>query len=293
MKQYLLLIFSFLISNILISQEVKNYDFLGTLQLSDKTIITFKLSFKEETDGIIKGTSLSDIYGADRTLSKIEGKISKDKKTISFKEIANLNTKSQADVGTFCFIEINNAKLRTVKDKTIMQGAFVGKFKSGKRCAEGYIYMMSSDYVNKLADELLPSKNIKNQDSLNSLRKKVNELKNQTNNNIIKSNETLSLAWSSQEIIIDLWDGQTEDKDEISIEINGEKVLDKFIITNQKKTLILPVKEQLSSIKISAVSEGNTSPCTANIKLRDGKNETSLVAVLKKGESTTIKLIDK
>lgn len=290
MKQYLLLIFSFIIQNHLISQEVKNYEFIGTLQLSDKTIITFKLNFKEDADGSIKGTSLSDIYGADRTLSKIEGRISKDKKTISFKEIGNLNTKSQADVGTFCFIEANNAKLKTIKDKTIIQGAFVGKFKSGKKCADGYLYLMSSDYINKLADELLTSKNIKNKDTLATIKKKVDDLKIRTNNNIIKSNETLSLTWSSQEIIIDVWDGQTEDKDEISIDINGEKVLDKFIITNQKKTLIVPIKEQISTIKITAVSEGNTSPCTANIKLRDDKNETSLVAVLKKGESTTVKI---
>lgn len=290
MKQYLLLIFSFIIQNNLISQEVKNYEFLGTLQLSDKTIITFKLNFKEDADGSIKGTSLSDIYGADRTLSKIEGRISKDKKTISFKEIGNLNTKSQAEIGTFCFIEANNAKLKTVKDKTIIQGAFVGKFKSGKKCADGYLYLMSSDYINKLADELLTSKNIKNKDTLATIKKKVDDLKTQTNNNIIKSNETLSLTWNSQEMIIDVWDGQTEDKDEISIDINGEKVLDKFIITNQKKTLIVPIKEQISTIKITAVSEGNTSPCTANIKLIDGNNETSLVAVLKKGESTTVKI---
>lgn len=290
MKQYLILIFSFIIQNHLISQEVKNHEFIGTLQLSDKTIITFKLNFKEDADGSIKGTSLSDIYGADRTLSKIEGRISKDKKTISFKEIGNLNTKSQADVGTFCFIEANNAKFKTVKDKTIIQGAFVGKFKSGKKCADGYLYLMSSDYINKLADELLTSKNIKNKDTLATIKKKIDDLKTRTNNNIIKSNETLSLTWSSQEIIIDVWDGQTEDKDEISIDINGEKVLDKFIITNQKKTLIVPIKEQISTIKITAVSEGNTSPCTANIKLRDDKNETSLVAVLKKGESTTVKI---
>lgn len=290
MKQYLLLIFSFIIQNNLISQEVKNYEFIGTLQLSDKTIITFKLNFKEDADGSIKGTSLSDIYGADRTLSKIEGKISKDKKTISFKEIGNLNTKSQAETSTFCFIEANNARLKTVKDKTIIQGAFVGKFKSGKKCADGYLYLMSSDYINKLADELLTSKNIKNKDTLATIKKKVDDLKTRTNNNIIKSNEILSLTWSTQEIIIDIWDGQTEDKDEISIEINGEKVLDKFIITNQKKTLIVPIKEQISTVKITAVSEGNTSPCTANVKLRDGNNETSLVAVLKKGESTTVKI---
>ena len=85
MKQYLLLLFSFILHNSLISQEVKSQEFIGTLQLSDKTLITFKLNFKELPGGVIQGTSLSDIYGTDRTLSKIEGTISTDRKTISFK----------------------------------------------------------------------------------------------------------------------------------------------------------------------------------------------------------------
>ncbi len=290
MKQYLILIISFLIQHHLISQEVKNQEFIGTLQLSGKTLITFKLNFKEWADGSIKGTSLSDIYGADRTVSKIEGSISKDRKTISFKEIGNLSTKSQADIGTFCFIEVKNAKLKTVKDKTIIQGIFTGKLNSGKKCADGYIYLMSADYINKLADDLLTSKNIKNKDSLALIKSKVSDLKNKTNNNIIRSNETLNLNWSSQEIIIDVWDGQTEDNDEISISINGEKVLDRFVITAQKKTLIIPIKQKLNTITVTAISEGKSAPCTANIVLRDGKDDIPVVAVLKKGESTTIKI---
>lgn len=290
MKQYLILIFSFFIQNNLISQEVKKYEFIGTLQLSDKTLITFKLNFKELSGGAIQGTSLSDIYGTDRTLSRIEGSISPDKKTISFKEVGNVSTKSQADLSTFCFIEIKNAKIKTAKDKSIIQGTFTGKFNSGKKCAEGYIYLMSTDYVNKLADDMLTSNTIKNPDSLAMAKKKVAKLKNITNNNIIRSNEVLNLTWTSQEIILDVWDGQTEDSDEISIHINGEQVLDKFIITNQKKTIIVPIKNKMSTITITAISEGNSAPCTANIILRDGKQEIPITAVLKKGESTKVNI---
>ncbi len=290
MKQYLILIFSFLIQNCIISQEVKDQEFIGTLQLSDKTLITFKLKFKELAGGAIQGTSLSDIYGTDRTLSRIEGSISADKKTISFKEVGNVSTKSQADLSTFCFIEVKNAKIKSAKDKSIIQGAFTGKFNSGKKCAEGYVYLMSTDYVNKLADDILTSKNIKNPDSLAMVKRKVSELKNRANNTIIKSNEILNLTWTSQEIIIDVWDDQTEDSDEISIHINGEKVLDKFIITNQKKTIIVPIKTKVSTVTLTALSEGNSPPCTASIILRDGKQETPITAILKKGESTKVNI---
>ncbi len=290
MKQYLLLFFSFILQNNLISQEVKSREFIGTLQLSDKTIITFKLNFKELSGGAIQGTSLSDIYGTDRTLSKIEGSISADKKTISFKELGNVSSKSQADLSTFCFIEVKNARIKTVKDKSIIQGAFSGKFSSGKKCADGFMYLISADYVNQLSDDLLTSKTIKNPDSLAIAKRKVNELKNRTYNNLLKSNESLNLTWKSSEIIIDIWDGQKEDKDEISIQINGEQVLDKFMITNQKKTVVVPIKNKLSTIIITAISEGNSAPCTANIMLRDGQQDIPIVAVLKKGEFTTVKI---
>lgn len=290
MKQYLIFIFSFFIQNNLISQEVKKHEYIGTLQLSDKTLITFKLSFKELSGGAIQGTSLSDIYGADRTLSKIEGSISPDKKIISFREVGNVSTKSQADLNTFCFIEVKNAKIKTSRDKNIIQGSFVGKFNSGKKCAEGYVYLISADYVNKLADDLLTSKTIKNPDSLAMIKRKVDELKNRTNNHILKGNESLNLTWSSSDIIIDVWDGQKEDADEISIHINGEQVLDKFIITNQKKTIIVPIKNKMSTVTITAISEGNSAPCTANIILRDGKQEIPITAVLKKGESTKVNI---
>lgn len=290
MKQYLILIFSFFFQNNLISQEVKNLEYIGTLQLSDKTLITFKLNFKELKGGVIQGTSLSDIYGTDRTLSKIEGSISADKKTISFKEVGNVSTKSQADLSTFCFIEVKNAKIKTTKDKSIIQGAFTGKFNSGKKCAEGYVYLISTDYVNKLADDMLTSKTIKNPDSLAMIKRKVDELKNRTNNHVLKGNESLNLTWTSSDIIIDVWDGQKEDADEISIHINGEQVLDKFIITNQKKTIIVPIKNKMSTVTITAISEGNSAPCTANIILRDGKQEIPITAVLKKGESTKVNI---
>ncbi|MFN3445218.1 MAG: hypothetical protein ACK44D_05705, partial [Bacteroidia bacterium] len=202
----------------------------------------------------------------------------------------NVSTKSQADLSTFCFIEVKNAKIKTTKDKSIIQGTFTGKFNSGKKCAEGYVYLISTDYVNKLTDDMLTSKTIKNPDSLAMVKRKVGELKNTTNNNIIRSNEVLNLTWTSQEIILDVWDGQTEDSDEISIHINGEQVLDKFIITNQKKTIIVPIKNKMSTVTITAISEGNSAPCTANIILRDGKQEIPITAVLKKGESTKVNI---
>ena len=72
MKQNVLFLFSFLLFNTSIAQVVKDYEFIGTLQLSNKTLITYKLSFKELSDGIIEGSSLTDIYGEDRTKSNIK-----------------------------------------------------------------------------------------------------------------------------------------------------------------------------------------------------------------------------
>lgn len=293
MKQLFGLLFSLFLFFNSHSQQIKKNEFVGTLQLSDNTIITFKLNYTELADGKIEGTSLSDIYGADRTLSKITGTYNAASNKISFKETGNVSTKSASDLGLFCFINVANAKIKTTGDKTIIQGTFTGNFLSGKKCASGNIYLISSSYVEKLSDRFLTKKYIKNEDSLAIIKEKVNELKLQTNTSQLRHNELMKLNWTSNEIIIEVWDGQNEDNDEISIYINDKKVLDQFIIKKEKKQIIVPINQPINNIKIVAISEGIKAPCTANVGFVDGVSSTPIVAILKKGESTNIQIIKK
>ncbi len=272
------------------SQNQTDYEFIGTLQLPNNEIISYKLSFKENKGGVIEGYSLTDIYGSNRTKSAIIGNINIANQKVSFKETANISTKSSSNESEFCYLHVSNAKIKTLRGKTIIQGSFNGKYDNGKACVNGYIYLVSTQYLEKLENEYLSADKIKNTDTLSILKQKIGTLKDRADKNTLKRNEVLNVNWNSNEVILEIWDGEQEDLDEVQVYINDQKIIDQLVLKRQKKILILPLTEKVNSVKIIGISEGLTASCTANIILRDGNTVTQIVSILKKGESNIIKI---
>jgi hypothetical protein len=290
MKKFIFCLTFFIWSTLTLAQTNTTYEFIGTLQLSNNELISYKLSFKDLANGKIEGNSITDIYGDDRTKSLIKGNINFTDQKISFIETANLSTKSKASESDFCYLIVKNAKFKTVRGKTILQGKFSGKLPNGKVCANGTLYLISTNYLQQLENNYLNANKIKNADTLSMLKEKIGTLKDRVDKNTLKSNEVLSINWSSNEVILEIWDGEQEDLDEIQVYINDKKIVDQLVLKRQKKILIIPLTEKVSSIKIIGINEGLSAPCTANIILRDGTISTPVISVLKKGESNTIRI---
>ncbi len=290
MKKFIFYLTLFIWPTLTLAQINNTYEFIGTLQLSNNELISYKLNFKELANGKIEGNSITDIYGDDRTKSVIKGSINFKEQKISFVETANLSTKSKANESDFCYLIVKNAKFKTAKGKTILQGKFSGKLPNGTVCANGTLYLISTNYLQQLENTYLTADKIKNADTLSMLKEKIGTIKDRADKNTLKSNEVLSLNWSSNEVILEIWDGEQEDLDEIQVYINDKKIVDQLVLKRQKKVLIIPLNEKVSSIKIIGINEGLSAPCTANIILRDGSTSTSVVSVLKKGENNTIRI---
>lgn len=290
MKRISILFLIIFVSITAYSQNKNEYEFVGTLQLPNNEIISYKLNFKELSSGKLEGFSLTDIYGSDRTKSVVVGNLNSSLQKISFKETSNISTKSSSNEKDFCYVNVENAKMKTVRGKTIIQGAFTGRFADGKKCVNGFIYLVSTNYLEKLEKDFLNANKIKNADTLNMLKEKVSTLKDRAEKNILKSKETLNINWTSNEIILEVWDGEQEDQDEIGIYINDKKIVDQLTLKRQKKIIIVPLDEKVSVIKITGINEGLSAPCTANILLKDGAVTTPIITVLKKGESTIVKI---
>ncbi len=290
MKKFIFYLTLFIWPTLSLAQINNTYEFIGTLQLSNNELISYKLNFKELANGKIEGNSITDIYGDDRTKSVIKGSINFTEQKISFVETANLSTKSKANESDFCYLIVKNAKFKTAKGKTILQGKFSGKLPNGTVCANGTLYLISTNYLQQLENTYLTTDKIKNADTLSMLKEKIGTIKDRADKNTLKSNEVLSLNWSSNEVILEIWDGEQEDLDEIQVYINDKKIVDQLVLKRQKKILIIPLTEKVSSIKIIGINEGLSAPCTANIILRDGSISTSVVSVLKKGENNTIRI---
>jgi hypothetical protein len=289
-KKTLLTVFFSICLHLAYSQGNKKFEFAGTLQLSTREIITFKLQYQVLQNNQIEGTSLTDIFGKDRTLCKIKGNINSEGNKISFTETGNVSTKSDADINTFCFLNVKNASIKTIKGKAILQGNFTGTYEDGKKCASGQIYLISSDYIEQLANKYLNKEHIKNADTLQKLQDLNADLQEKTNKTYLHSNDVLRLNWTSSEIILELSDSRKADGDELAIYINNKKVLDRFVISNEKKTIVVPFTETKGNIRIEALNEGTLKSCTASITLRDNENNTHIVTIMNKGSNVVILL---
>jgi len=275
-----------------VSQENDSYEFIGTLQTSDGAIMTYKLNFKELEGGIIEGYSLTDFKGEQRTKSKIKGTLNSKDKIISFKELANISTRSNAKPNEFCYVNVKNAIIKIGKEKSIIQGKFKGVFENDSSCVNGYLYLLSTDFLFKQLDKAyMYLDTTKMADSVKrAALNKQTTIKNSIDQNYLNTDGVLKIKWDSEEIILELWDAEKVDQDRITIYINNKKIADNFLIQHEKKYFVIPFNENKCIIKIVANNEGESPPNTAHIILKDGNAYTPIVTNLRKEETAIIVL---
>jgi len=100
-----------------------------------------------------------------------------------------------------------------------------------------------------------------------------------------------TLLWQSDKVILDVWDGNNEDNDRITILFNGAEVLKDYVLTKQKKRLELPLGgNELNIISIMAINEGGDPPNTANLQLDDAGTTYNIIAHNTIGKNALIKI---
>jgi hypothetical protein len=271
--------------SITLSQD-NHYEFIGVLNAESNGFITYKLIFEELKNGKIEGESISDFYGKDCTISKIEGSIDKKNNKISFKETTNLSTKSKASTNLFCYVHADNLKIKTTHGKSIIQGTFNGYFPSGKSCVDGSIYLVSADILETISDKIDKIDTTKLEDSTKLDLKKLKTIVDE--NKTLTANQHLKIKPNTNELNLEIWDSYREDGDQVDIYINEQKIREHIEIKQERKVISIPLSTDTKYIKIVAVNEGTTPPNTVNFQLKDGTNYTSANTRLKKGEAIFI-----
>ena len=291
MKKCIYLLIIFLVASAKGYCQGDKIELIGTLELEDKQIISLKLSFEVLENGLIKGTSITDFYGENRTVSQIEGTLDVDSQLLTFKETANLSTKSNASANEFCYIEVRNLSIRQKNEQSILNGTFSGAFPNGEACAKGYIYVVGANILESLA-EAEDSAVVAEEANAESQEKNAQKIRRAVNPNAtLKGGEEMNLIWQSNTVRIDIWDSYQEDNDRINIYVNGKLLHASIEVKERKKSFSFDfISGESLSIRIEAENEGTNPPNTVNAQLIDNGLTQPLVTRLKKNQSVVINI---
>ncbi len=289
--KFFYLIFTFVIVCCLteLTAQVKSYELVGTLKTENDQLVPFKLKFEVREDGSLHGQSETNFFSEDRTKSEISGKLDFKKQYLSFGEIRNLSTSSNANPNEFCYIRVDKLPWKKSVNKTIFNGRFTGFYPDSSICAKGDIYLVSIDMLKEFVD---------NNDALSGIKDSLKQhygdsLTPISREEIIKEidikapliNESKAVfQWYSSEIRINIWDNFEEDNDLFSIYVNDELRHQSEVATAFKKPYLFRFEGDSCTIRIVAENEGTRPPNTFQAQLVDSDKSRTLETKLKKGE---------
>jgi hypothetical protein len=268
--------------------QKSNYEFVGFLNTENNEAISYKIIFNVNKNGEIEGESHTDLFGTNTTKSKIIGQIDKRGKNLSFREIENLSTKSKANPEEFCYVHIDNIKIRTLKNQSFINGDFMGYFPSGKKCVNGTISVVSTE-IFELFEEMAKENQTPDADDKKEKARNLIDFVDKSVTTLYR-NEELVLNWDKKSLIIEIWDDFIEDGDVVSIYNNGKLILSEYTIRKEKKRIEIPITEKSHTIEVRAINEGSSPPNTVHMLVTDGQQETVIVAKLNKGDKASIKI---
>ena len=278
--RFFLIICIVLFSKLGFSQNTFSY--LGTLVLDNNTPISFSLELQED-NGIVNGYSITNINTPDETKSEISGLYFKKDKSFKLQETQILQTKSEAALNTFCYINMN-LNLKGKFGSKRVQGTFKGNFLDSTECASGKVILMERTKLEKKIEKIKKK-----------VEKKYNEKHQDTSlikrTEILKDGDDFTINWESNKLSLFIWDANMEDGDKIEVTINGTIILDDFETTNKRKKIKYKLAEGENIIKIKATNLGSSPPNTSRIELIDNKTKYPIITQLELGKTAIIKII--
>ena len=265
-----------------LSFSQNTFSYLGTLILSNNTPISFSLEMNEE-NGIVNGYSITNINTPNETKSEINGLYFKKNNSFQLQETQILQTKSEAKLNTFCYINMI-LKFKGKFGSKRLEGNFTGNFLDSTECAVGRVVLLERTKIEKKISKIkkkIDKKNIKK----NKEKPVVRKVK------ILKDEDDFKIKWESNKIKLHIWDSNIEDGDKITLTINGVIILNNFKTTNSRKKVKYQLNDGENTIEIKATNLGSSPPNTSRIELIDSKTKYPIITQLELGKTATIKII--
>jgi hypothetical protein len=259
------------------AQNIEN-NYLGTLLLSNNSAISFSIHFNEE-NGVVNGYSLTNINMPDETKSGLSGIYFKKDKSFQLQETQILSTSSEADLGTFCFIQTTLSFKGKFGSKRL-EGDFVGLFTNNDTCASGKILLMEQEKLEK---------------KVKKVKKKIEKLEEKKSAVLqtkqLKDGDDFVIEWENDNLKLFIWDANEEDGDRIRLKINDEIILYDYTTKRKRKKIKYKLRKGENIIEIKAISLGTSPPNTSRIELVDSKTKYPVITQLTLDKSAIITIM--
>jgi hypothetical protein len=108
-------------------------------------------------------------------------------------------------------------------------------------------------------------------------------------NRVVETKDQVTVI--SKTITIEVWDHNLIDGDIISLNLNGEWILESYTLQKEKKTITLNLSQGENTLILHAINLGTSPPNTASMNINDGTTIKTIVLNSDKGKSEAVKII--
>ncbi len=289
MRQFSIWLFIFFVHmNGLIGSD--SIEFIGTIQLMDNSLISYRVSFTEDDKGVISGYSISDFGGEHETKSTIKGVLNREKQVISFSETSNIMTKSSSHYEDFCYVHLYNAKIKFKNNKNYIQGHFYSRYIDGSLCVEGDIFLMGQELFFEKTDKTLnKSTKLSESREINQLKNVIEKERSSLRYTVLDETSKMKIdVVEGERLFLKIYDDEYVDGDQISILINGEPLLENFSVTAVPKVVPIDLNMDSTVVRIVSNGVGKFPPNSAKIDVKTPLELIPAKLMLNKGSEAEI-----
>jgi len=263
----------------------------GTLLMATGEEFPYKID-AIDSNGVLKGYAYT-YSSPDQTKVSISGKIDKQQRKLTFKEVEILESH---DVQTKAFMCLIHASLEYKQG--VLSGPVTSRESDNTACTPGTLTFRATNEINELfashdkydmvvtmgGNREQPKPKVEPQAATT-----VPEGPMVTDR--VTSGVEKTYDWYTDTLVIDVWDGGNFDGDMVTIEFDGNPVLKRFVIDKPKKRIRVPITDNgVHTLAIIADNEGSDPPNTASMLLTDGDRKYSILAYNNKGQESMIKI---
>lgn len=281
------------------------HELKGFMAVAGGETFTYRLELTESAGGVLKGFAYTYVKEGKDVKATVEGRIDRNKKTVAFRETGIVHNNGFESKAVLCLVD---ATLKFSQDEsggTTLSGAITSNTASNALCGKGSVVFTDADMIREVFRPVTITAESSQPEPVAApvpAKPKqpvriVYDTARRTaapaapKQDEVTAGRTQTYQFSSDSVMIEVWDGGKLDNDMITILFNDRPVLTRYTLAADKKQLKLALQKGQNTLIIIADNEGNEPPTTADVLLHDGTTQHRLVAYNKIGKEAVIHIL--